>query len=144
MKTLILLSIIIASCSVPKRAQRHYNKAIQLGVRCETTTDTLRIRSIDSLIIDGQKTYYYTSKDTVVHFNTAYVPKTRFQTRIEYRYKTKYVKQYQKSKRKEVKDEQKQSTQCSRILTVAFWLGILLVILFCLGKFIGYFKNYLK
>jgi hypothetical protein len=37
------------------------------------------------MIIDGEKTYFFTTKDTVLHYNTVYVPKTRFETRIEYK-----------------------------------------------------------
>jgi len=86
--TLIIVSIIvsiiliaISSCS----GKWYYSKAIKKGVRCETTTDTITIRSIDSMIVNGEKTYYYTSKDTVIHFNTVYVPKTRYETRYEYK-----------------------------------------------------------
>jgi ATP-dependent Zn protease len=76
-----LLVYFFSGCS----GKWHYTKAINKGVRCETTSDTIRIRSVDSMIIDGEKTYFFTTKDTVVHYNTVYVPKTRFETRIEYK-----------------------------------------------------------
>ena len=100
-----LLLIYITSCS----AKFHYDKAVKKGLRCETTTDTIRIRSIDSLIINGEKTYFYTTKDTIIHFNTVYVPKTRWQTRIEYKYKTKIKKQYIKQQAKVKKVEARNS-----------------------------------
>jgi hypothetical protein len=77
----ILLVYFFSGCS----GKWHYTKAINKGVRCETTSDTIRIRSVDSMIIDGEKTYFFTTKDTVLHYSTVYVPKTRFETRIEYK-----------------------------------------------------------
>lgn len=76
-----LLVYFFSGCS----GKWHYTKAISKGVRCETTSDTIRIRSVDSMIIDGEKTYFFTTKDTVLHYSTVYVPKTRFETRIEYK-----------------------------------------------------------
>jgi ATP-dependent Zn protease len=81
----ILLSILLVYFFSGCSGKWHYTKAINKGVRCETTSDTIRIRSVDSMIIDGEKTYFFTTKDTVVHYNTVYVPKTRFETRIEYK-----------------------------------------------------------
>jgi ATP-dependent Zn protease len=81
----ILLSILLVYFFSGCSGKWHYTKAVNKGVRCETTSDTIRIRSVDSMIINGEKTYFFTTKDTVVHYNTVYVPKTRFQTRIEYK-----------------------------------------------------------
>ena len=81
----ILLSILLVYFFSGCSGKWHYTKAINKGVRCETTSDTIRIRSVDSMIINGEKTYFFTTKDTVVHYNTVYVPKTRFETRIEYK-----------------------------------------------------------
>lgn len=100
-----LMLLCVSSCS----AKFHYDRAVKKGLRCETTSDTIRIRSIDSMIINGEKTYFYTTKDTIVHFNTVYVPKTRWQTRIEYKYKTKIQKQYIKQRAKVLKTEARNS-----------------------------------
>jgi ATP-dependent Zn protease len=81
----ILLSILLVYFFSGCSGKWHYTKAINKGVRCETTSDTIRIRSVDSMIINGEKTYFFTTKDTVLHYNTVYVPKTRFETRIEYK-----------------------------------------------------------
>jgi hypothetical protein len=81
----ILLSALLVYFFSGCSGKWHYTKAINKGVRCETTSDTIRIRSVDSMIINGEKTYFFTTKDTVVHYNTVYVPKTRFETRIEYK-----------------------------------------------------------
>ena len=81
----ILLSVLLVYFFSGCSGKWHYTKAINKGVRCETTSDTIRIRSVDSMIIDGEKTYFFTTKDTVLHYNTVYVPKTRFETRIEYK-----------------------------------------------------------
>jgi hypothetical protein len=81
----ILLSALLVYFFSGCSGKWHYTKAINKGVRCETTSDTIRIRSVDSMIIDGEKTYFFTTKDTVLHYNTVYVPKTRFETRIEYK-----------------------------------------------------------
>jgi hypothetical protein len=81
----ILLSALLVYFFSGCSGKWHYTKAINKGVRCETTSDTIRIRSVDSMIINGEKTYFFTTKDTVVHYNTVYVPKTRYETRIEYK-----------------------------------------------------------
>jgi hypothetical protein len=81
----ILLSALLVYFFSGCSGKWHYTKAINKGVRCETTSDTIRIRSVDSMIIDGEKTYFFTTKDTVLHYSTVYVPKTRFETRIEYK-----------------------------------------------------------
>jgi hypothetical protein len=81
----ILLSALLVYFFSGCSGKWHYTKAINKGVRCETTSDTIRIRSVDSMIIDGEKTYFFTTKDTVVHYSTVYVPKTRYETRIEYK-----------------------------------------------------------
>jgi hypothetical protein len=66
------------------------------GYRCDETSDTIKINSIDSIPYVLNDSIYWerivVQKDTIVRYNRSYVPKTRFQTRIEYRYKTKLVK----------------------------------------------------
>jgi hypothetical protein len=124
----VLLSILMLLCLGGCSAKWHYEKALKKGMRCETTSDTIRIRSIDSLIINGEKTYFYTTKDTIIHFNTVYVPKTRWQTRIEYRYKTRIQKQYIKQQAKVKKAEAKESGFNSPLKLLVVVAGLLALI----------------
>ena len=92
----LILAIIVTSCS----ANYHLRRAIKKGYKCEEVGDTIRITTIDSfpVIRDNQIVYeyYHTTKDTIIQYNTSYVPKTRWQTRIEYRLKRDTIRQVQK------------------------------------------------
>ena len=66
-------------------ASYHYKKATQKGFKCTLVNDTITINKIDSVIINGEKTYYITKYDTIVQTNSVYVPKTRYETKIEWR-----------------------------------------------------------
>jgi len=66
-------------------ASYHYKKATQKGFKCTLVNDTIVIDRIDSVIINGIKTYYVTKYDTIIQSNSVYIPKTRFETRIEWR-----------------------------------------------------------
>jgi hypothetical protein len=94
-KSLFLL-ILVTSCT----ANYHLNKAIKKGYRCDSVADTIRITSVDSfpVIVDNKIVYeyYHTTKDTIVRYNTSYVPKTKWQTRIEYKLKRDTIHQVQK------------------------------------------------
>jgi len=80
-------------------ASYHYKKATQKGFKCTLVNDTITINKIDSIIINGEKTYYVTKYDTIVQTNSLYIPKTRYETKVEWlkvrdtiellRYKTK-------------------------------------------------------
>ena len=72
---------LLSGCS----ASYHYKKATQKGFKCTLVNDTIVIDRIDSVIIDGVKTYYVTKYDTIVKTNSVYVPKTRYETKIEWR-----------------------------------------------------------
>ena len=93
MRYFLPLLILIVSCSAPKRAQWHYKKALKNGLQVVQDSDTIRITSIDSFPIVQNDTIFwekfYTTKDTIIKYQTLTLPKTRWQTRIEYRYKTK-------------------------------------------------------
>lgn len=86
--TLILLS----SCS----AHYHIVKAMKKGYRCDETSDTIQVSTIDSIPYVLRDSIYWekviVQKDTIVRYKASFVPKTRFLTRIEYKYKTKYIK----------------------------------------------------
>jgi hypothetical protein len=94
-KSLFLL-ILVTSCT----ANYHLTKAIKKGYRCDSVADTIRITSVDSfpVIVDNKIVYeyYHTTKDTIVQYNTSYVPQTRWQTRIEYKLKRDTIRQVQK------------------------------------------------
>ena len=81
----IILILCLTSCSV----NYHLNKAIKKGYRCDTVSDTIRITKVDSFLIWKHDTMYWekvvTSKDTIIHYKTSYIPKTRYQIRFDYR-----------------------------------------------------------
>ena len=92
----LIVTIFATSCGV----NYHLNKAIKKGYRCDSVADTIRITSVDSfpVIVDNKIVYeyYHTTKDTIVRYNTSYVPQTRWQTRIEYKLKRDTIRQVQK------------------------------------------------
>ena len=92
MKYLIILGLLLSSCS----AHYHVMRAMKKGYTCGSESDTIRITSIDSIPYVLNGSIYYerviVQKDTIVRYKAYKVPQTRFQTRILYRYKTKVVK----------------------------------------------------
>ena len=100
---------LLSGCS----ASYHYKKATQKGFKCTLVNDTIVIDRIDSVIIDGVKTYYVTKYDTIIQTNSVYVPKTRYETKIEWRkvrdtiellrYKTKVKYKVDKQQKKNEK-----------------------------------------
>jgi hypothetical protein len=84
--------IILGSCS----ANYHVLRAIKKGYRCDETSDTIQVSTIDSIPYVLRDSIYWekviVQKDTIVRYKASFVPKTRFLTRIEYKYKTKYIK----------------------------------------------------
>ena len=73
------------SCS----ANYHYRKALKRGLEPLISSDTIRIATIDSIPVVKHDTIvyekYFSSKDTIVHYQNVFVPKTRLETRIEYK-----------------------------------------------------------
>jgi hypothetical protein len=92
----LIVTIFATSCGV----NYHIRKAIKKGYRCDSVADTIRITSVDSfpVIVDNKIVYeyYHTTKDTIVRYNTSFVPQTRWQTRIEYKLKRDTIRQVQK------------------------------------------------
>lgn len=88
----LLISLFLVSCS----AHYHIVKAMKKGYRCDETSDTIQVSTIDSIPYVLRDSIYWekviVQKDTIVRYKASFVPKTRFQTRIEYKYKTKYIK----------------------------------------------------
>jgi len=95
-----ILSIILAIFATSCTANYHLRKAIKKGYRCDEVGDTIRITSIDSIPYVVNDSIYWekvlVQKDTIVHYKTSYVPKTRWQTRIEYELKRDTMRQVQK------------------------------------------------
>jgi len=84
--------IILSSCS----AHYHIVKAMKKGYRCDETSDTIQVSTIDSIPYVLRDSIFWekliVQKDTIVRYKASFVPKTRFLTRIEYKYKIKYIK----------------------------------------------------
>ena len=89
--SILLISILLYSCS----AKYHLDKAIKKGYKCEETGDTIRITTLDSIPVIINDTIvwekFISTKDTIIKYNTVYVPKTRWQERIEYKLKVKTI-----------------------------------------------------
>ena len=142
--SILITSIILCSCS----AQYHLNKAIKKGYKCEETGDTIRITTLDSIPVIINDTIVWekiiNTKDTVIKYNTVYVPKTRLDKKIEYRikvktiykdrlvYKYKYRAEGQKAKSevKKVKAQRPRPNGNLNLLFVGVAIGLLLSYLF--------------
>ena len=86
---IILISLFLYSCS----AQYHLNKAIKKGYKCENTSDTIRITTLDSIpyVVNDTIVWekFFTTKDTVILYKNVYIPKTKWEVRTEIKYKYK-------------------------------------------------------
>ena len=86
---IVLISLFLYSCS----AQYHLNKAIKKGYKCENTSDTIRITTLDSIpyIVNDTIVWekFFTTKDTVILYKNVYIPKTKWEVRTEIKYKYK-------------------------------------------------------
>ena len=81
----LFLILLLTSCSV----QNLISRAERKGYRCDTITDTIRVVKVDSFLVKTTDTMYWekiiTSKDTIIHYRTSYIPKTRFETKYDYK-----------------------------------------------------------
>ena len=81
----LIFVLTLFSCS----AKYHYKKALKKGLEPLISSDTIRIATIDSIPVVRHDTIvyekYFSSKDTIVHYENVFVPKTRLETRIEYK-----------------------------------------------------------
>lgn len=124
-KLLILLtSLFLFSCS----AHYHIVKAMKKGYRCDETSDTIQVSTIDSIPYVLRDSIYWekviVQKDTIVRYKVSKVPITRFQERIQYKYKTKYIK----AEAQKVKYQNKYITKYKTrwlFVIIAFILGLL-------------------
>lgn len=133
----------LQSCSDARLAQKHYKKAVKYGYRCDTTSDTITIEKIDSFPIIQNDTivwrYYITKHDTIIKYQTSYVPKTKWQTRIEYKYDLKRFNALLKHNRYIVSESRKEAVKMARVKSkenpfrqlkgLIVW-GVVLLILF--------------
>ena len=120
----IAISVILASCS----AHYHIVKAIKKGYKCDETSDTIQVSTIDSIPYVLRDSIYWekviVQKDTIVRYKVSKVPITRFQERIQYKYKTKYIK----AEAQKVKYQNKYITKTKvnwLFVIIAFVLGFL-------------------
>jgi len=122
------LLFILYGCS----AQYHLNKAIKKGYTCEQTGDTIRITTLDSIPVIINDTIvwekFITTKDTIIKYNTVYVPKTRQEKRIEYKLKIKTIYKDRIVEKAQAKAEGKKSQPKRNF----FWLGVLVGVLISL------------
>ena len=81
----LICVLTLFSCS----SNYHYRKALKRGLEPLISSDTIRIATIDSIPVVRHDTIvyekYFSSKDTIVHYENVFVPKTRLETRIEYK-----------------------------------------------------------
>lgn len=129
MKYLVLF-VFLYSCT----AEYHLNKAIKKGYKCEETSDTIRISTIDSIPYIVNDTIRWekiiTSKDTIIRYKKVYVPKTKWQIKTELKFQRDTIRIKEKTKQAEAKAEAKLNTRPN------------LYFLF-IGMFIGFALSYL-
>jgi len=125
---IVIISILLYSCS----AQFHLNKAIKKGYKCEETSDTIRIMSVDSVPIIINDTIvwekFITTKDTIIQYKNVYVPKTRIQLKREYKIKIKTIYKDKVVEKAEARAEGKKNRPKGNLnlLFVGVGIGLLL------------------
>jgi len=133
---IVIISILLYSCS----AQFHLNKAIKKGYKCEETGDTIRITTLDSIPVIVNDTIvwekFISTKDTVIKYNTVYVPKTRIQLKREYKIKVKTIYKERVVEKAEAKAEGKKNRPKGNLnlLFVGVGIGLLLSYLWKFAK----------
>jgi hypothetical protein len=109
-------------------ASFHYTKAVKKGLRCETISDTIEIQKIDSVYINNEWVKIVTQFDTIIKFNTVYVPKTRFQERLIYKIKKDSFETIRYVTKQETKQISKQSFPW-KILIICFAIGFVIALI---------------
>ncbi len=133
---ILIISILLYSCS----AQFHLNKAIKKGYKCEETSDTIQIMSVDSVPIIINDTIvwekFITTKDTIIQYKNVYVPKTRIQLKREYKLKIKTIYKDRIVEKAEAKAEGKKNRPKGNLnlLFVGVGIGLLLSYLWKFAK----------
>jgi len=130
----LAIILLLSSCS----AQYHLNKAIKKGYKCEETGDTIRITTLDSIpvIIHDSIVWekFITTKDTIIKYNTVYVPKTRLDKKIEYRLKVKTIYKDRIVEKAQAKATRPKTRGNLSLLFVGVGIGLLLSYLFKFTK----------
>jgi hypothetical protein len=152
----LILAIIVTGCS----ANYHLNKAIKKGYRVEGFADTIRIQTIDSFpkIVHDSIVWekFITTKDTVIHIQKEYIPKTRliqrfdlkrFNDSLDYmrriysdslRYALKTNKTQLKTDLKQQKVKQdKTFTDTMKFVAVSLFFLFLIILLFKISRYLG-------
>jgi len=116
-------------------ANHHYRKALKKGLEPLISSDTIRIATIDSIPVVKHDTIvyekYFSSKDTIVHYQNVFVPKTRLETRIEYKIHRDTIRQ--------VTRIEVQKAKASKQPNYLLWIFLIVVVLAALkllNKFI--------
>ena len=126
----LAIILLLSSCS----AQYHLNKAIKKGYTCEETGDTIRITTLDSIpvIIHDSIVWekFITTKDTIIKYNTVYVPRTRFQERLAYKLKVKTIYKDRIVEKAQAKATRPRTRGNLSLLFVGVGIGLLLSYLF--------------
>jgi hypothetical protein len=122
----LVIIVLLSSCS----AQYHLNKAIKKGYKCEETGDTIRITTLDSIpvIIRDSIVWekFITTKDTIIKYNTVYVPKTRYQERLAYKLKVKTIYKDRIVEKAQAKATRPKTRGNLNLLFVGVGIGLLL------------------
>jgi hypothetical protein len=130
----LAIILLLSSCS----AQYHLNKAIKKGYTCEQTGDTIRITTLDSIpvIIHDSIVWekFITTKDTIIKYNTVYVPKTRLDKRIEYKLKVKTIYKDRIVEKAQAKATRPKTRGNLNLLFVGVGIGLLLSYLLKFAK----------
>ena len=122
----LVIIVLLSSCS----AQYHLNKAIKKGYKCEETGDTIRITTLDSIPVIINDTIvwekFITTKDTIIKYNTVYVPKTRYQERLAYKLKVKTIYKDRIVEKAQAKATRPKTRGNLNLLFVGVGIGLLL------------------
>jgi hypothetical protein len=126
----LAIILLLSSCS----AQYHLNKAIKKGYKCEETGDTIRITTLDSIpvIIHDSIVWekFITTKDTIIKYNTVYVPKTKIELKREYKLKIKTIYKDRIVEKAQAKATRPRTRGNLNLLFVGVGIGLLLSYLF--------------
>jgi hypothetical protein len=116
------------------------NKAIKKGFKCDETSDTIRITTLDSIPVIINDTIvwekFISTKDTVIQYKNVYVPKTRIQLKREYKIKVKTIYKDKVVEKAEARAEGKKNQPKGNLnlLFVGVGIGLLLSYLWKFAK----------
>jgi hypothetical protein len=126
----LAIILLLSSCS----AQYHLNKAIKKGYTCEETGDTIRITTLDSIpvIIHDSIVWekFITTKDTIIKYNTVYVPKTKIELKREFKLKIKTIYKNRIVEKAQANATRPKTRGNLSLLFVGVGIGLLLSYLF--------------